>query len=358
MPRGHQLRVGVEGQFGLARRGASAARRGRCRPWRRARSSAPSVGSPSTLPGGVLGIRAAAARRRCTARRRAAASAAPHRRRSARHPLRAARLRARSRCRSTAISRPPRQPQRGHRHLVARQRAGLVAADGGGRAQRLHRRQPADDGAAPGHALHAHGQRDGHGHRQPLGHHRHHLADGHHQHLGQRQPAPQAEQHHHHEQAQRRTDQPAPELLDAPLQRRRRLDRGGGQPGDVADLGVHAGGHDQGARAAGADEGAGIDHASAVGQAGVLGQRRQGLGHGHRFAGERGLGHLQLRELDQPRVGRRRRRPRPAAGCRPAPVRAPRSSPPGRRAARATAVPTADAARPSNVRRGLPARCR
>ncbi len=195
------------------------------------------------------------------------------------------------------------QPQSHDRHLVARQRAGLVAADHGGGAQRLHRRQPPDDGAPRRHALHAHGQRDGHRHRQAFGHHRHHLADGHHQHLGQRQVAPQAQQHHQREQTQRRSHQPAAELLDAPLQRRLRLLGAFGQAGDAADFGVRAGGHHHRAGAPRRDVGSRIDHVVAVGQAGGFGQRRQRLAHRHRFAGQRGLGHLQLGLLDQSRVG-------------------------------------------------------
>ncbi len=49
-----------------------------------------------------------------------------------------------------------------HRHLVLGERTGLVGADHGHRAQRLHRGQAADDGVAPRHALHADGQHDGH----------------------------------------------------------------------------------------------------------------------------------------------------------------------------------------------------
>jgi hypothetical protein len=65
-----------------------------------------------------------------------------------------------------------------HRHLVAGERAGLVGADGGDRAQGLHRRQAADDGVARGHALHADGERDGHDGGQALGDGGHGEADG------------------------------------------------------------------------------------------------------------------------------------------------------------------------------------
>jgi hypothetical protein len=49
--------------------------------------------------------------------------------------------------------------------------------------------------------------------------------------------------------------------------------------------------------------GAGIDHAVAVGQPGGLRHRGRGLGHRHRFAGQRRFGHLQLRRLQQACVG-------------------------------------------------------
>ena len=52
------------------------------------------------------------------------------------------------------------------RHLVERQRAGLVGADRRDRAQRLHRRQPLDDGALVGQRPRAHGVHGGHDRRQ------------------------------------------------------------------------------------------------------------------------------------------------------------------------------------------------
>jgi hypothetical protein len=153
-----------------------------------------------------------------------------------------------------------------------------------------------------GHALHADSQRNRHRHRQAFGHHRDHLADGHHQHLCQRQLAPQAQQHHQHKQAERRRRQGAAELLQAQLQRRLRLLGAFGQAGDAAHLGMDAGGHDDGTRTVGGDMGAGIHHAVTVGQAGGIGHRCDRLGHRHRLAGECGLGHLQLGFFDQGRL--------------------------------------------------------
>jgi hypothetical protein len=59
-----------------------------------------------------------------------------------------------------------------HHHLHQSQRAGLVGADARDRAQRLDRRQLADDGVALRHALHADRQGDGDDRRQALRDHR------------------------------------------------------------------------------------------------------------------------------------------------------------------------------------------
>ena len=77
-----------------------------------------------------------------------------------------------------------------HRHLILGERAGLVGADDGGAAERLDRGQLADDGAAPGHARHADGERDGDGGRQPLGDRAHGERDRGHEHLERLLAAP------------------------------------------------------------------------------------------------------------------------------------------------------------------------
>ena len=65
-----------------------------------------------------------------------------------------------------------------HGHLVSRERAGLVRADHRGAAERFDGGQLADDGAAPGHARHADGQRDGDGSGQALRDRAHRQRDG------------------------------------------------------------------------------------------------------------------------------------------------------------------------------------
>ena len=64
-----------------------------------------------------------------------------------------------------------------------------------------------------------------------------------------------------------------------------------------------AGGHDDGATAAGGDVRAGINHVHALGQRRVRRQRRWMFGDGQRFAGERGLGDFERRGFEQARIG-------------------------------------------------------
>ena len=133
------------------RRRARSARPGLAAPsptLRAATSSAPSVGSPRTVQPPLLlaGARRcsparARRQRRARAPRRSVGSVERPRRRAA--PRRPARSRSRS-----GRSRPLGGDDDAHGHLVAGQRAGLVGADHGGRAERLDRRQLADDHVA------------------------------------------------------------------------------------------------------------------------------------------------------------------------------------------------------------------
>ena len=79
--------------------------------------------------------------------------------------------------------------ERRRHHLVAGQRAGLVGADHRDRAQRLDRRQAADDGVAPRHGLHADRQRDRQHRRQALGDRCDREADDRHEQLRERADA-------------------------------------------------------------------------------------------------------------------------------------------------------------------------
>ena len=59
-----------------------------------------------------------------------------------------------------------------HRHLVLRQRAGLVRGDHAGRTERLDCSEVSDDGVPPGHALDANRENRGHNSRQAFWHRR------------------------------------------------------------------------------------------------------------------------------------------------------------------------------------------
>ena len=70
-----------------------------------------------------------------------------------------------------------------HRHLVLRQRAGLVRADDRGAAQRFHGGQSANDRVAVCHPGHADGEGDRHCCRQPLRDRPDRESDGRHEHV-------------------------------------------------------------------------------------------------------------------------------------------------------------------------------
>ncbi len=81
-----------------------------------------------------------------------------------------------------------RRPHVHDRHLVARQRAGLVGADERRRSQRLHRVELAHQRVLGGHVLRRTGQRQRDGRQQPLRHERHRDADGEQEPFREREP--------------------------------------------------------------------------------------------------------------------------------------------------------------------------
>ena len=117
----------------------------------------------------------------------------------------------------------------------------------------------------------------------------------------------------------------APDAVDLALQRRALLLGAAEQAGDVAHLGGHAGRRHDGPAPPTRDGGAVEHHVHPVAQAGRLGERRDVLQHRFALAGQRRLGDRERRRLDQPGVGARPRRPRPAAARRPARRRRPRT---------------------------------
>ncbi|MNF58306.1 hypothetical protein D3C84_398580 [compost metagenome] len=192
-----------------------------------------------------------------------------------------------------------------HGHFIAGQGTGLVGADHGHCAQAFHCRQPTDDGSAVGHALHAQGQDDGQHRWQAFGDGGHRQANGGHQHLVSAIAAQQyAEGKGGHGQHQDDQGELAGEARHVRQQRRLQLLHRAQQVADASQFGFARGGHHQADAAAGADQGAGVGHAVAVAQAGVLGDGLAGLVAGHGFAGERRFFDTQVSGFQQAQVRR------------------------------------------------------
>jgi hypothetical protein len=190
-------------------------------------------------------------------------------------------------------------------HLHQGQRARLVRADARDGAQRLHGRQPANDGVALGHALHADRERDGDERRQPFrddgdGDAHDRLEQLHERHVPEPVP-PGEEQHAEARDGHGDGDAELPDLAQ-----QRRLER--------ADLAEHlvdppqlrlaARRHDDAGGAARNDHGAGERHVLAVAYRGLGGHGSGGLVGRDRFAGQRRLFRAQVPGLDQAQVGR------------------------------------------------------
>lgn len=190
-------------------------------------------------------------------------------------------------------------------HAVLGQSAGLVRADGGDRAQRPHRRQAPHQRMHRHHAACTQGQQHRDYGRQRLGDGGHGQADGGEGHEQRRFAAQHTHHKNHCANAQHRNRQALAKGRQAQLQRGAAV-AGIEQCGHLAQLGVHAGGHHQPARAAMGGGGALEGHVGAVAQcAHVLGGQGLGLfGDGDGFAREGRFVHLQLRNVDEPQVGR------------------------------------------------------
>ena len=190
-------------------------------------------------------------------------------------------------------------------HAVLREGAGLVRADGGDRAQGFDRRQAPHQRMHGHHAACAQGQEHGDHRRQCLGDGGHGQTDGGEGHEQRRLAAQHTHHKDHRADAQHRDRQALAKGRQAQLQRRAAV-AGVEQRGHLAQLGVHAGGHHQAACPAMRGRGALEGHVGAVAQrAHILGgQGLRLLGYGDGLAREGRFIHLQLRNLDQPQVGR------------------------------------------------------
>ncbi len=190
-------------------------------------------------------------------------------------------------------------------HAVLGQSAGLVRADGGDRAQRPHRRQAPHQRMHRHHAACTQGQQHRDYGRQRLGDGGHGQADGCEGHQQRCLAAQNAHHKDHRTDAQHRYRQALAIRREAQLQRRAAV-AGVEQRGHLAQLRAHAGGHHQPACAAMGGGGALEGHVGAVAQrAHVFGCQGFGLlGHRDGLAREGRFIHLQLRNLDEPQVGR------------------------------------------------------
>ena len=169
-------------------------------------------------------------------------------------------------------------------HFIQRERAGLVGADVGHRAEGFHCRQPADQGIFFHHLRGAQGEGDGDDRRQGLRYRRHRQTDGGQQHADYRLAAQHADHKHEHAQRDDRQRDDATEAREAALQRGADVFGRVQQQCDFTKLGAATGRHHHGETAAVGDQRALISHVEPVahGQvrrvqgAGVLGYR-QGL---------------------------------------------------------------------------------
>ena len=183
-----------------------------------------------------------------------------------------------------------------HGHAVLGQGAGLVRADHLGAAQGLHGGEPADDGAAFGHVGDPDGEHDGHHRHQPLRDGGHGQGHGDHEgvehHLCREFPGPeQAHREDHHADAQHQLRQDMAQLVQLHLQGGLALHGVFQGIGDLAHLGVHAGGGDHHGAAAIDHGGAHVGHVLPVAQRHVLLPPPQGdevdeLAHRDALAGE------------------------------------------------------------------------
>ncbi len=189
-------------------------------------------------------------------------------------------------------------------HLVEGEGAGLVGVDGRGRAQRLHRTQVLDDGARLRQRARTHRQ-DGRDHRRQAGRDgRDREGDGRHEELIEGLAPQQAQEHRGDEGGAGDGDQLAGQLGQLLGERSDGLVSAREQVGDVADLGLHAGGGDHEGRRATRHAGVHEDHVDAIAQR-RLGIRQRGyvLGNRQGFAGEGRLVHLEGGGGDETPVG-------------------------------------------------------
>ena len=190
------------------------------------------------------------------------------------------------------------------RHLVHREGAGLVGVDRAGRAEGLDVGQVAHDGLGVGQAAGAEGEHplDEGGHAGGDGRDGHRDAEQ--QEVLEGQAAGGADGDHDRQRGPGHDAEPLGESVELLLERRLGAVDRLQEAGDLADLGLHAGGrHDHRAGAPG-HRGVLEDHVGAIAQRRVVAVDHAGvLRDGGALAGEGGLLGLEVGGADQPPVG-------------------------------------------------------
>ncbi len=175
-----------------------------------------------------------------------------------------------------------------HRHVVARQGAGLVQAQGLHRAQRLDRAELAHRHAMPLHLADSQGQRGGGHRRQPFRHRCDGQGDGALEHLDHADPAQEPDPENRDADPGREQPQLGPERPELPFHRRLRRTGAVDQRLDPAELGAAAGVDHQAAAASAGHVRAHVQHVDPVGQRGVgFEHAAVVLLHRHALSGQR-----------------------------------------------------------------------
>ena len=196
------------------------------------------------------------------------------------------------------------RPHAGDRHVPGRQRARLVRADDGRRAERLDGTQPTDERLSTGHAAEPDRQCDRCDRGQSFGYRGDRQRDRRLEHQAHGAALRHAEQADERCDAQRQGRQTPSERIESPLERGWLLAHRAGQRADPADLGLVTRGCHHRRPDAGGHRGARIDHVEPVSQRRIA-VRPVPLavfGHRQRLARERGLVRPQVGLLDQPCV--------------------------------------------------------
>ena len=190
------------------------------------------------------------------------------------------------------------------RHLVERQRAGLVRTDLRGAAKRFHQREPLHNRAPPGQPASTHGQRERDHRGQPF----RNSHDGERYRTDEQDtelfPAHQAEDEHHGDNDPRDDRERAAQRVDLTLQRAQTALRAVQHVRNATHLGPHARRGDEHFTAAPGDRCVHVDTVHPIAQGGpFVNVDRRRLGHRLRLAGEHRLLDLQGHRLKQPAIG-------------------------------------------------------